>query len=69
MKSQAKTKPDQKRISNRIVIESVPEELKKTLVVIAGNKGIDLSSYLKPHLRDLADKEPAHLKVVRNNKI
>lgn len=62
MKPQAKVTPDKKKISNRIVIESVPENLKQTLINIAGNKGVDLSSYLKPHLRELADKEPEHLK-------
>ena len=53
----------EKILKNRIVIESVPGNLKEELINIADHLGNDLSSFLKPHLRKIIESYPAEYRL------
>ena len=50
------------RKRNDFVITQLPDELRNDLKNIAANNGIPLSTMLKPHLRDIRDSYPEHLR-------
>jgi len=54
-----KSPVDKKRT---ITIKSVPEHLENDIKVIAENLGVTTSAFLKPHLKNIADQYPDHMK-------
>lgn len=53
----------QRNAKNEIRIVVVQPEIKSDLENIAYNKGISLSSFLKPLLREIRDSFPDHMRI------
>jgi hypothetical protein len=48
--------------NGQIKITNVPASLKQELKNIADHMGVELGSFLKPKLRDIANSYPEHMK-------